>query len=893
MHGPASGKTLIHGALTLLVLVGAPVLLAQTRPADLTNIQHIVFIIKENRTFDHYFGTFPGADGASSGTTSSGLVRLLGRAPDQTPHDIDHTWSGALNGMNGDTMDRFDLISGGNKNGDWLAYTQMTQADIPNYFAYAQNFVLADRMFSSEHGPSFPNHLFTVAAQGAGTIDIPFSPLHALGTQGWGCDNDPSVVVPVMDEEGDITNEFPCFDIPTIADSLEAQGLSWKYYAPPPGERGYVFSALNAIRHIRNTNLWSEHVIPATQFVTDALSGNLPAVSWIVTGPESEHPPNSTCVGENWTVAQINAIMQGPNWNSTAIFLTWDDFGGFYDHVPPPSTDTFGFGPRVPLLIISPFAKAGFISHTQYEFASVLKFIEQRFGLTPLTARDGAASDTTDSFDFTQTPRPPLVLPARACPVASTTVVPFGNQVVGVASATNLVIVSNFGTVPLAVSQVSATGDFAATNFCPPSVAAGSTCNIGVTFTPTATGARTGTLTITDSDATSPQHVALTGTGTLVNLSSTYPGLTFGTHAIGTSTTNSVTLTNEGSSPLTITKVSAVGDFSQTNNCGSSVAAGATCKFTVTFSPTASGPRVGNLVIFDSDPGDPHQVRLSSVGTGITLSASALTFANQLVGTTSVSQTITVTNTSPAKMTFASIVASGGYSESDTCLAGVPSNGSCTINVSFAPTAAGASAGTITLNDNDLTSPQTVTASGTGTDYSLGVASGGSTSATITAGQSTTYNLQVNPLDGFAGTVTVACSGSLPQGNCSTVPSNLAVSGTSAVAFAVNVTTTARTIAAAGTDMASPLAPPWRPLLGVLLFVLTLAAIPSVRESKRLRAGMCVAAALCFGTILTACGGASGGGGSSNGTPANTYTLTVTGSQQGVSRSVSLTLKVN
>ena len=888
----ASENLLFHAILAFLAFTLCPALLAQTKAADLTSIQHIVFIVKENRAFDHYFGAFPGADGASSGITSAGLVVPFNRAPDQTPDDVDHTWWAVLNAMNGGALDRFDLIAGGNKNGYMLSYSQMTQADIPNYFAYAQHFVLADRMFSSEHGPSFPNHLYIVAGQPAGTIDIPSSPLHQLGTQGWGCDDDPSVIVPVMDEEGDITNEFPCFDIPTIADSLEAKGLSWKFYAPSPGEKGYVFSVFNAIRHIRNTNLWSEHVIPASQFVTDALNGQLPDVSWIVSGPESEHPPNSTCVGENWTVAQINAVMQGPNWNSTAIFLTWDDFGGFYDHVPPPNTDEFGFGPRVPLVIISPYAKPGFISHTQYEFASVLKFIEERFSLAPLTARDGAANDTTDSFDFTQAPLAPLVLSPRSCPVASATVVPFGNQVVAAPSPMNLVIVSNYGTTPLSISQASATGDFAATNFCPATLAAAATCNVGVTLTPTTIGARTGTLTITDSDLTSPQRVALTGMGTFVNLSSPYPGLTFGTHAIGTSTKNAVKLTNQGSSPLTISKVSTVGDFSQTNDCGSTVAAGVICKFTVSFTPSASGPRLGNLIIVDNDPGSPHQVRMSSIGTAFTLSSNMLTFANQLVGSSSASQTVTLTNTGPKAMTFASIVASGDFSEANTCVGGVPVNGTCTITVTFKPSAAGMSTGIVTLNDNDLTSPQSIPASGTGTDFSLSATTGGSTSATITAGQSATYNLQANPVNGFSGTVALACGGAIPQGTC-TVVQTLAVDGTSAAAFAVNVTTTSRGVNAANVGPQSSSAMPWRIGVGFMLLMLTFASLPGARRSKLFRLSILAGTTVCF-TILIACGGSSAGGSPpQQGTPANTYSLIVTGSQQGVSRTVNLTVKVN
>ena len=131
---------------------------------------------------------------------------------------------------------------------------------------------------------------------------------------------------------------------------------------------------------------------------------------------QSEHPPASVCVGENWTVEQINAIMLGSNWESTAIFLTWDDFGGFYDHVSPPVVDNFGFGPRVPFLVISPWAKPGFIDHTALEFSSVLKFIEERFDLDALTARDQDAADLVDAFDFKHGPRAPVILQPRTCP---------------------------------------------------------------------------------------------------------------------------------------------------------------------------------------------------------------------------------------------------------------------------------------------------------------------------------------------------------------------------------------------------------------------------------------------------------------------------------------------
>ena len=383
---------------------------------DLALIEHIVFIVKENRTFDNYFGTFPGADGATCGTISTGEVIPLGHTPDRTPNDIDHSFNGAVRAIDGGAMDKFDTLNGcANPAFPLLCMTQLTGDDIPNYFAYAQYFTLADRMFSSLTGPSFPNHLYTIAAQSGWAIS---NPSNSMGR--WGCDSPSNSRTMLLNPDGTRTPVYPCFDFPTLADSLEAAGISWRYYAPNPGASGYIWSAYNAIDHIRNVADQWANVVPPTRFVQDAMSGNLPAVSWIVVGSGmSEHPPASSCAGENWTVQQLNAVMQGPLWNSTAVFLTWDDFGGFYDHVPPPFSDRFGFGPRVPLLIISPYAKSGYISHTNYEFSSLLKFAEERFGLNPLADRDAQANDMLDSFDFTQDPLPPLILQQRTCPAAT------------------------------------------------------------------------------------------------------------------------------------------------------------------------------------------------------------------------------------------------------------------------------------------------------------------------------------------------------------------------------------------------------------------------------------------------------------------------------------------
>lgn len=362
-------------------------------PAGLEKIQHFVFIMKENRTFDNYFGTFPGADGATSGPVSIGKIVPMGHTPDASPRDIWHDWSSAIVAIDNGRMDKFDLSRYGNQNNDYLAYTQLVQSDIPNYWAYASTFTLGDHMFSSQHGLTLPNHMFWVAGTSGGVIGNPMPIPQA------GCDAIPGTVIQVLDAQGNLTFPFPCFDFQTLSDSLDNAGIGWKFYSPPK----VVFNPLDSINHIRNTQVWTDHVVDISQFETDAAAGTLPTVSWLVPpGNVSEHTPRSSCAGENWTVEQINSIMNGPQWGSTAIFVTWDDFGGFYDHVPPQQLDQDGLGARVPVLIISPYAKPHFVSKTQYEFASLMKIVEEAYGLPNLTNRDLIANDMLDSFDFSQ-----------------------------------------------------------------------------------------------------------------------------------------------------------------------------------------------------------------------------------------------------------------------------------------------------------------------------------------------------------------------------------------------------------------------------------------------------------------------------------------------------------
>ncbi len=676
-------------------------------------INHIVFLIKENRTFDTYFGTFPGANGTTQGTISTGQVIPLGHTADRTSHDLGHGWSSSLTAVDNGKMDQFDLIPDGTVNGDYAAYTQFTEQDIPNYFAYAKQFVLSDNTFSSLQGASFSNHLYIIAAQSGGAIGLPVV-AHKPGT--WGCDAQAGTWVSVLAENGVISNEFPCFDFPTLGDSLDNNyNRTWKSYAPSQGESGYVWSAYDAVDHVRNSSMWTDHVVPWTQFVTDAQNGQLPAVSWVVTdGPDSEHPPFGTCAGENTTVTELNAVMQGPDWGSTAIFVTWDDFGGFYDHVPPPGVDQYGYGPRVPMIIISPYAKPGYISHTLYSFESVLKFIEERFALPPLTDRDANANDMLDSFNFFQTPQAPLVLPTRNCPILSTTNLKFGNQPVGAASIADTVTLTNLRTKGLHISNIDITGDFSLNACALRTINPRASCALSVTFKPTATGIRNGTLTVTDDDASSPQVVTLTGMGSMVNVSPTginFPHLTvLGAH----SNPVNITVTNTGRSSLSISKVVSKGDYTLTNKCGATLAPGALCRIAVAFAPTISGIRAGNLAIYTSDPGSPQILTLVGSSTAADLVPSALAFGSQKVGTSSAPLSVSLTNAASVPLILGSVLATGDFSQNNNCPSSLLPNASCTFSISFAPSVAGTRTGSISISDSDGSSPQSVSLTGTG-----------------------------------------------------------------------------------------------------------------------------------------------------------------------------------
>jgi phospholipase C len=378
-------------------------------------IKHIVFMLAENRSFDNVFGRFPGADGTTRARVKIGgrvSSRPLVPEPYYLWHDLGHDLRDAEAAIDHGHMDGFSHETYADVFGDKAAYQQLLPQDVPNLYAYAHAFTLSDRTFASVPTPTFPVHLHTIAAQDGGVISNPQN-----GSNAWGCDAVKGTFVLRQMAPGHLVKSFPCFTFATLADSLTQAHLSWRSYAAPPSDFGYIWSTFDAIKPLRASPQWSDDVRDERTFEADARAGRLPAFSWVTPrAVESMHPPAPVCPGENWVVSKINAVMQGPDWNSTMIVLTWDDWGGYYDHVAPPAAPVGSYGLRVPLLVISPYARRGTVSHTFYTFESVLKTAETLWGLPPLTSADRTAHTLLDTLDVKQAPARPFILRPRACP---------------------------------------------------------------------------------------------------------------------------------------------------------------------------------------------------------------------------------------------------------------------------------------------------------------------------------------------------------------------------------------------------------------------------------------------------------------------------------------------
>lgn len=368
----------------------------------------------------------------------------------------------------------------------------------------------------------------------------------------------------------------------------------------------------------------------------------------------------------------------------------------------------------------------------------------------------------------------------------------FASQLVGTASSAQPVTLTNTGTASLNISSISASGDFAQSNSCPASLAAGANCTINVTFTPTASGARLGTLSISDDAvAGSPQTVALAGTGYTLGAAFNPTSRSFASQRIGTtSSAQTVTLTSTGTGTLSMSGFAVSGDFAQTNKCPASLTGGASCTVSIVFAPTARGTRSGTLSLNSNAPGTQPSVSLS--GTGVapvaSLSPASLTFAAQTVSTTSSSQNVTLSNTGDATLDISSVTASGDFAETNNCGTTLSAGNHCTVSVKFTPTAPGARTGTLTVtNDAVNGSSQSTSLTGAGVDFSLSVSP---SSATVTHGSSVNATVTVSAFGGsFNSSVNLACSGSLPKGmNCSFSPGGV-TPGSSSVNSTLKINT--------------------------------------------------------------------------------------------------------
>lgn len=439
-----SQKVLV-GLLTIVVLIvgsiaiyvpthAAPSTKANTRLLGTSPIQHIIFLMKENHTFDSYFGAFPGVNGATTGLikNADGTTSVIPLNPmaDRQP-EFGHNYKAARVDYDKGGMDAFNIGQHLTKatadctQPPYPCYEVASQSLIPNYWALAQQFVLSDNNFSSVMSESLPNHLQFISASDGPTI--PTSDLDdptGLTKNKWGCNAVSTALVLLVNG----TKQYPCWSYSTFADELTANGISWKYYTDLSGYGLQWDSIDNYSQVYDNPTVQAANVAASgTTLFSDITNGTLPTFSWVTPpGELSEHPPQSTCRGEDWTVKLVDALENSAYWQSTALFVTWDDYGGFYDHVAPPQEDALGLGFRVPLLVISPYAHAQdnpsnpHVTHIQSEFASVLRLAEELWNLPSMGRRDLDGGDPMGWFDFSQVWNSPLILQQRQCTVQAT-----------------------------------------------------------------------------------------------------------------------------------------------------------------------------------------------------------------------------------------------------------------------------------------------------------------------------------------------------------------------------------------------------------------------------------------------------------------------------------------
>src|ERR1700687_4419774 len=399
-------------------------------------IHHVVVIFQENRTPDNLFQDpvliSKGADIAQSGKDSKGNTIPLTKVSLKADYNPGHGHDAFidqcdLNSVSGQCqMDGADLnpvpCPPGTQD---CAFAYVDPTEVQPYFQMSEQYTFADRMFQTNQGPSFPAHQFIISGTSAPSSGSTLFASENTNPSGAGCDAPATTTVRLIDPAGSETSNatiYPCFEHPTLTDLLEAKSLTWRYYSPSAPA---IWTGPNAIQHICGPNApppngtacvgsdWTNNVVlNQKQILTDITNNQLRNVSWVIPSGQASDHPGTDGSGPSWVASVVNAIGNSPYWADTAIFITWDDWGGWYDHVAPPQVLLncaqwgcgYVYGFRVPLIVISPYVRANFISKQQHDFGSILKFIEVTFSLPSLGNADVAADDFSDCFDFNQTP---------------------------------------------------------------------------------------------------------------------------------------------------------------------------------------------------------------------------------------------------------------------------------------------------------------------------------------------------------------------------------------------------------------------------------------------------------------------------------------------------------
>jgi len=410
------------------------------KPPTGAYIKHVVIIFQENRSTDNLFQDpvliSRGADIATSGLNSKGQTIPLQPTSLVQNYDLGHRHIGFTIQYDNGKMDGSDKsfvfcakTATNCPCSDYATahglhcpisnpvYAYVDPAEVQPYFQLAEQYTFNDRMFQTNQGPSFPAHAIIISGTSAPTATSTSFAAENVFPQGAdlaGCIAKPSKYTYVIDPQGNETPAYPCFDHPTVTDLLNQKKISWKYYTPSVGS---IWTGPNGIQHMCGPNnpppnatacLGSDFnnvSLPPSNILTDIKNGDLPSVSWVIpSGDESDHPSGNTGLGPSWVASVVNAIGNSQYWSDTAIFITWDDWGGWYDHVAPPIINSYEYGFRVPLIVVSPYARPQYISHVTHDFGSIVLYIEHTFGLASLGYADAKANSLSDCFNYKQTP---------------------------------------------------------------------------------------------------------------------------------------------------------------------------------------------------------------------------------------------------------------------------------------------------------------------------------------------------------------------------------------------------------------------------------------------------------------------------------------------------------